>query len=184
MPGKIKSASQIAWIAGILEGEGTFSCNDNGTSAVIKVAMNDKDVIERFADITNYNGTIGEYKLRTGTTQYVVQIYGIHAIEWMMTIYSLMGKRRQEKIKSVLILWKEYERQYKDKCVNGHEYTSDNIYYIDGIRKGCLVCRKENSKKYGERRRDPMVIIAELFGVTEDEAREMIEAKQRTNNKI
>lgn len=173
-----KSGKQIAWLAGILEGESSFSCQDNGTSTVIKLSMNDKDVIERAADIFNYNGTISESTLKSGSIQYIIQLYGNEAIQWMMTIYCLMGNRRKTKIKSILILWKDYERQYRTICSRGHEVIDDNAYLLPNGTYGCKECRKLTNNKSDQKRRSLEGMIAKLHNISIEEAKIFIESNK------
>lgn len=69
--------------------------------------MTDKDIVDRAAKLMQC--TIqGPYQ-RHGTTYkpvYRLAVYGRYAISWMMTLYSLMGYRRQEKIMEILTHYK------------------------------------------------------------------------------
>lgn len=154
-----KSAKQIGWIAGILEGEGTFSCLDNGTAPLIKIAMVDRDVIDRVAEILDYNGTISEDITSSYKPIFTIQLYGNSAIQWMMTIYCLMGQRRKEKIRSILTLWKYYERQYRTICKRGHLVQGDNVLIDANGYTVCRECRKINQKKADAKRRGKFQII-------------------------
>jgi len=42
--------TDIAWLAGLLEGEGSFSIKN--VSAEISIAMSDKDILDRAAQLT------------------------------------------------------------------------------------------------------------------------------------
>jgi hypothetical protein len=99
------TSQQIHWIAGLLEGEGAFK---TGNSPSIVIGMTDLDIIERFRSVTK---TI-DMKIMPGPTKtgwkpaYYTGIYGSLAIQWMMTIYPLMGIRRKAKIKDAIEKWK------------------------------------------------------------------------------
>jgi len=41
--------------------------------------------------------------------EYYLKIYQSEAIQWMMTIYSLMGDRRKSKIKEIILIWKSHK---------------------------------------------------------------------------
>jgi hypothetical protein len=41
----------------------------------------------------------------------------------------------------------------KTKCVNGHEYTKDNLYTTPNGYRACKECRKNNMRRY--RKQDP-----------------------------
>jgi hypothetical protein len=114
------SIIDIAWLAGLLEGEGCFM----GPYPQIIVSSTDKDVVDRLAKITD-SKVYGPVKT-THKDQYRVTICGTRAIEWMETIYSLMGIRRKSKIKSIIEskYWRnKYPRRgsepyIKPRCVN------------------------------------------------------------------
>ena len=103
--------NNLRWLAGLLEGEGCFHFNPNrrsvGSYIWIKLAMTDKDVVEKAATIMGCN-VQGPY-IRKGTTYkpvYVATLYGRYAVAWMMTLYQLMGTRRKEAIHKILIHYK------------------------------------------------------------------------------
>ena len=50
---------EIAWVAGILEGEGTFCMNNN--SPRLAIAMTDLDVVEKFCKIVDKTKKISPY---------------------------------------------------------------------------------------------------------------------------
>lgn len=103
-----RTIRDIAWVAGIVEGEGCLFYR-NGVS--LRVAMTDKDVIEKFADIVGGNvrgGNISPSRLGHPRKPYWhVTLYGKHAVAWMMTIYTLLGSRRQKKAEELIALWKQ-----------------------------------------------------------------------------
>lgn len=104
---------QIDWLAGIIDGEGCFSSgyNNRGNFFVqIQIQMTDLDIIEKFKLITKATASInitpsGENR----KPSYRIQVQGDLAIQWMMTIYSLMGIRRKQKIRDILTAWKAYD---------------------------------------------------------------------------
>lgn len=129
--------SNLYWIAGLLEGEGCFYYNpkrrSKGSYMWIKLAMTDKDVIERAASIMNCN-IQGPYT-RVGTTHkpvYVATLYGRYAVAWMMTLYTLMGERRKETIKEILLHFKSTPvlsnriRKRKESIEDGTPVSQNN----------------------------------------------------------
>ena len=100
----------LYWLAGIFEGEGWFGNRTKGKpSPSVCVAMTDKDVVDKIASLIitgrrgarRYTRTKGKHK-----TQYWIVINGCLAIQWMFTLYPLLGKRRREKIGEVVKYWK------------------------------------------------------------------------------
>lgn len=107
---------EIYWLAGILEGEGCFTMQP--TSPRIQLKMCDEDIIIKARSLMQEDSRIfiipaeGNRK-----TSYRISIHGIRAIEWMMTLYPLMGRRRKEKIREVVKIWKEVAPRTATKSV-------------------------------------------------------------------
>lgn len=101
--------TEIAWVAGLMEGEGSFIATKYG-SPFMTIQMNDKDVLEKLLTILGTAKLYGPYRHRRGenydTPHYRVTAYSTAAIEWMMTIWPLMGTRRRAKIKGIIGAWK------------------------------------------------------------------------------
>lgn len=98
----------IYWLAGMLEGEGSFCQQPNRKFPRISFVSTDFDVALRVATLLNCNvGGRGD-KNRPGHHKpvYLVQVAGREAIGWMMTLYRLMGQRRRAKIRELLQDWK------------------------------------------------------------------------------
>lgn len=107
-------ARDIHWLAGLLEGEGCFRFH--GSSPQISCLMTDRDVIERAQ--TMLGGSILTRTRPPNKTSHTVCIHGRQAAGWMMTLYSMLGQRRQAKIRETLRLWKAGPRR-----PNGPEVT-------------------------------------------------------------
>jgi hypothetical protein len=109
------SSKDIAWVAGILEGEGSFQLTNEGRSPRIALSMTDKDIIERFRSIVDNTLTItiaSDKRKETYKDNYRLTVNGSLAVEWMMTVYCLMGIRRRAKIKEILDIWKTIKLRY------------------------------------------------------------------------
>jgi len=123
------SAKGVAWLAGLLEGEGCFTWqghthNRSHGAIRITLAMCDRDVIERAAALLGCGYREYRHNCRDGhvrKTQYRIQVGGRRAASWMMTIYALMGTRRQEKISEILSQWKLTARQRADRLARNND---------------------------------------------------------------
>lgn len=97
----------ITWVAGILEGEGYFGFRNSPT---IRLSMTDKDTVEKIKNLMARNRIV--YKFRSPSEnpkhgqKYTFSIHGTTAIQWMMTIYSLMSIRRKAKIREIINSWR------------------------------------------------------------------------------
>lgn len=113
------SEPQIAWIAGLLEGEGYFGIDKRSAnryknsktpaSPFIKIAMTDEDVI---AKLSSYLGKAYYQPKRLTTTS--KQVYQLHLGEkqkllWLLQkIRPYMGSRRGAKIDECLFLLRQW----------------------------------------------------------------------------
>jgi hypothetical protein len=80
-------------------------------SARVQLCMTDRDVVQRAAAILS-NGPLKIHTYKDKTNQhwkktFRVAVHGPLAIGWLMTLYPLMGERRQAKIRIILLRWRE-----------------------------------------------------------------------------
>lgn len=98
------STKDIIWLAGYLEGEGTFD-KQRSASLRIKVNSTDLDVIKYVSRIMKAH--IYSVKVPQGKKpQWHAVVFGKTATAWMMMLYQFMGERRKQKIHELLQLWK------------------------------------------------------------------------------
>ena len=104
------SLNEIEWLAGYLEGEGSFGYYPKkrvGGSPRITVVSTDYDVISRVAEIFCITSIHNRKRYNSKNKQaYMVSCVGVKAASWGMTIYSMMGKRRKEQISGMLYEWR------------------------------------------------------------------------------
>ena len=97
--------NDIYYIAGLLEGEGSFGFYE---TPVIQLNMTDFDVVNGAQKILHPGANIRtQNKGGNRKLMYILHISGSIALQWMMTIYPLMKERRQAKILEVINKWKE-----------------------------------------------------------------------------
>jgi hypothetical protein len=144
-----KSREEIAWIAGLLEGEGSFYLNHgNGHAVIIAVCMTDLDVIENAANILGGTGNIYAQEKGKFKTTYTFRVYGSDlSVEWMNILYPLMGIRRQQRIREILEFWNNRE----DKSHRMHRVNIEN-----NVIKGFAKIKKisiEEAKKFAQEKK-------------------------------
>jgi hypothetical protein len=90
----------LVWLAGLLEGEGTFDLH-RGRYPRIRVGMTDRDVVGRAAHLM---GSQIRLSLRPApyAATWHAEISGTRATALMQELLPLMGARRSAKIASVL----------------------------------------------------------------------------------
>lgn len=132
----IPSSEDIAWLAGILEGEGCFTLCSK-FSPLIRLNMTDLDVVERAADIVNIKKSriyIQKRKILGCKTSYVLLISGQNAFKWMKLIRPYMCSRRGQKIDDIIkIVFNgkpDIEKiKNPDICSRGHSIKYEHEYY-------------------------------------------------------
>jgi len=102
--GRSQEARDCAWIAGLLEGEGSFIANRGARSSypVIKVEMCERGVIERAARLLDTRVWAVPPGRDGWRPTYVAQIAGHRAAEWMRALRPYMGLRRTAAIDAAL----------------------------------------------------------------------------------
>lgn len=98
----------LRWLAGLLEGEGCFSApKSRGWSPSIQLCMTDRDVVERAAGMMG--ASVYSYSTKGRPNEkptWRFNLSGQMAAQWMMTLYVLMGSRRQKAIERALSVWR------------------------------------------------------------------------------
>ena len=126
---------EIAWLAGLLEGEGSFSKAKG--SVTVQLGMTDEDTVRRAAKLVG-DPFVGSHQIhRWGKNQkinYRWTLCGDKAAAWMMTIYPLMSSRRQARIRELLSVWKA-TRPYR-KLVTACPHT-DRPHQGRGMCASC-----------------------------------------------
>lgn len=97
------STKEIAWFAGLCEGEASFMFSGSPT---VQIQMTDLDVLLKAADMVGVTVRGPYYPKRVNSKPvFGFSISGKRGAGWMMTMYPLMGERRQAKIRDVLAQW-------------------------------------------------------------------------------
>lgn len=113
------TTAELAWVAGIVEGEGCFSMDTRQARKKggkvyinIRVAMVDEDVVRKLHKISGVGTVLGPI-LSPSRAEHNYQPLYIWAVQkqkdaaaLMMTLYPLMGIRRQAKITECLAAWR------------------------------------------------------------------------------
>ncbi len=132
----------IAWIAGFLEGEGSFSCPR--TSPQIQAVQVQREPLDRLAALLG--GKVYACRARGGASRpyFMWTLNGTRAASVMMTVAGLMSPRRFGQIAAALTPWKaagagKGSRQAaRTHCPKGHPYSGANLI----VRAGDRVCRE------------------------------------------
>lgn len=146
----IPTESEIAWAAGLFEGEGTI-CFSNST-ILISVNMTDKDILEKFFKIVQGGYFNGPYKRPNPKWKDSWQ-WRVQGGAWCQTIIAMfwpwLGERRKQQFKDSMESWKLVPAKHKVYCTKGHLLE---VLSFNGASKGSRGCRTcinvERRKRY------------------------------------
>ncbi len=96
--------TELHWLAGLLEGEGSFMAGPPSSPRlpVIAVNMTDRDVMVRVGRIFERKVHVVRPRNARWRTSYQVRVNGRSAVHWMTLLKPLMGSRRQAQIDRAL----------------------------------------------------------------------------------
>ena len=94
------ATNDLYWLAGLLEGEGSFLTGPPSAPRypVLALQMTDQDVVARVAAM--FDRKLGRWQSRHAREQpvFLVRITGTKAVAWMTALRPLMGERRRLQI--------------------------------------------------------------------------------------
>ncbi len=165
----------VAWFAGLFEGEGCFSIEKNG-GVKLTVGMTDKDIIDRIREMfpkcsnmkpiqpkpvrDSYNTPKIRYVWRVSKPDEVKRIVEL--------IMPWLGERRKAKAQEMLEHLANrkgggYNQRIKTQCALGHPYSAENTRYgRDGNRnyRRCKTCLRIWDARHREKIRSRGQVIS------------------------
>lgn len=148
MPGGRTWTEDLAWLAGILEGEGCFR---RDAYPFVTLQMTDRDVVERAAILMLAPKVHTE--TRTGRKPlYRAQVGGAKAIRLMRLLLRFMGQRRTARIQAILTVHAERQRR-KLFCRRGHRLTARNVAVPKTGWRRCRTCLAAANRAYRSRQK-------------------------------
>jgi hypothetical protein len=93
-------AADLHWLAGLLEGEGTFLAGPPSAprTPALQLCMADRDIVERAAALLDCAVTVVPARRENWRTAYSARVTGPRAVAWMERVQPLMGARRRVQI--------------------------------------------------------------------------------------
>lgn len=128
--------TDLYWLAGILEGEGTFvkPSPSNPNVPKIQLSMTDEWVVSKVADLWEVKYFRSDRNIDKGwKPTYITKISGYPSVVWMKKLYPLMSPRRQSRIDEIISIYKEpsirrfvaeTRKEILDRVSNGETKTS------------------------------------------------------------
>lgn len=142
---------EVAWLAGLLEGEGCFFNVVKGYAPRVALAMTDRDVVERASDLM---GSPQVFVRRPQNSkhkdQYWCMLTGARAVGVMFTIYPFMGERRRAKIREVIARWKS--KPLGRRRIGERNYACGHMgrpHYAHQLCHSCYECRRAKLSRAG-----------------------------------
>ena len=95
------------WLAGILEGEGTFLSGppSQPNSPIVRISMTDADVVTRAAALLHRAVTPTRARKAHHKQPFITQIKGAEAVALMVAIRPVLGPDRRAQVDRVLAAW-------------------------------------------------------------------------------
>lgn len=146
---------EVAWLAGLFEGEGCIYIK-HGRGASVRLALSslDRDVIERLDRLVPCPG-IKERQQPNGKIEYRWRVQRAVVVrEFLTAILPWLGERRAAKAREALAFLASRPgsatawQHAKTHCKHGHRYTASNTYREPKTgRRQCRTCRYEHIRR-------------------------------------
>lgn len=140
----------LAWLAGLFEGEGYIGLR-RSYQPVLQLDMTDQDVIDRVLVVAGVGYLRPPKMLPSGKTCYRWSVTSSKdAAALLMTLYPLLGVRRQAAGRAALLAWRDTSGARRSgawRCGQGHEMTVENTNTAEGRRR-CRKCQAARSERY------------------------------------
>lgn len=164
------SESEVAWLAGLFEGEGCMSIAKNGGTR-LTVRMTDRDVIDRIdamfpsTRIQIVQPSAKGYKSPPKTQHAWRMSDPIKVREILNLLLPWFGERRAAKARDVLHHLDtrpgQRHRAAWTHCKWGHEYTPENTYIRPGTtHRACRKCKADSARRHRQEVSRDQVISA------------------------
>lgn len=167
------TSRDIGWIAGFLEGEGSFGYHRSATGGapVVQATQVQREPVDRLKALLG--GHI-YFKRAHPPSQasYQWRASGPLAVGVMMMVHELMSPRRREQIHASLAPWRATrpDFKYRTHCKQGHVYDEINTRrYINFNGNPARDCRRCHREIFGPRataRRKKRRLVLALLGAS------------------
>jgi hypothetical protein len=147
---------EVAWAAGLFEGEGCWSWNARTGSPGASMKSTDEDVLRKFVRIVGVGGVHGPH-IGTGKPIWGWNVNSFQQVQHLACLFWVhLGDRRKEKLCERLTQSVGHiATRYRTSCPKGHLYSPENTYYTRGVtrygkefvHKVCRECKLVSGRK-------------------------------------
>jgi hypothetical protein len=143
--------TDIAWFAGLFEGEGCITIDKRNTGGRLLITMSDKDTIDHVNRLFPCLGIKTTYPANPKHGPYYT--WKLNDPQKMRHIVNLilpyLGKRRTKKAEEFLAhIGSGPGRGHRSvtHCTRGHEFTPENTYIHPNGKRNCRTCLRAYKK--------------------------------------
>lgn len=161
----VRTESEIAWAAGLFEGEGNLTITTTHCNAGL--VTTDKDVLERFRTIVGF-GSIYHRTEPSRPSHYKPQwLWRATSARDTLALIELFrpwfGERRSARADEVWaqakLVGSRGRSKHQTHCIRGHEFTEENTYRQPnaaspkGWTRQCRICNRERNRERRSRKK-------------------------------
>lgn len=136
---------EIAWLAGLLEGEGCFYSQGRSNGCGLILGMTDKDVVEKAANLVGGKVRTKSEKRPNHKPAWAFHLTGDTAVSVMKQVLPYMGQRRSQKIKEVL----EKAANRRTPSEQWHEKVRSGKLNLSEMGKRSGEARRQRRRNHG-----------------------------------
>lgn len=148
------SRENLAWAAGLFEGEGCIT-RRHKTQTNLVMTMTDEDVVRRFHEVIGHGRVYGPYKTKTGVKlQWRWACTGSkHCIAVLAALWCFLGSRRKGRAEVAMREMALTRTPGANVCRRGHSYDGENnVSRVSGGRT-CRICRNASERRRKQEQR-------------------------------
>jgi hypothetical protein len=159
-----RSGFDVAWAAGLFEGEGCLheSQRRGRIDISARLTMCDEDIVRRFATVVGFGTVRGPIESKrpnhNPTWEWYTQRRAL-VFELIALFAPYFGDRRSARARDLLALGDAKPLNERTHCPKGHPYSGDNLVLEPIQRAGrsyyarrCKTCRQEQSRERARKR--------------------------------
>lgn len=152
----MKDTRELAWAAGLFEGEGCFHIT--GKSAQANLHMTDEDTVRRFAAAIGIGNVHDRPTRHDRKPSWVWRVGGLVKVQAVVAmLWFGLGARRRQRAKEILAIARHVRIMPADRthCPKGHPYDEANTRWAKtkwGEQRICRACNREVGRASRARR--------------------------------